>query len=635
MSESEQLIDPAALFLGPKGENADVFERLLLEAFRDHVFWRRNFHPEDGIHIREQDKRTPAFESAVATLSQELFGLLAELKEGVPFFSPRYVGHMASDNTMASMIGYLATMLYNPNNVAAEGSPVTSRLELEVAAQLASMIGYDPARQWGHLCSGGTIANIEALWVAREAKYLPVAVRWASEDLDVRSLVVRTARGEDAELRSLDLWELLNVAPQDALDLRERFVAAADDPSAARAAVTRHGLAGLGYQQFGLRLAREFGDALLPGVLLVPSTAHYSFAKAARVLGFGEQQVVHVPVDRRFRLDTSAFAETLAWLAKRKQPVIAAVAVMGTTEEGAVDRLDLMAEARRRAASSGLCFHLHADAAWGGYAAAVTWRGDGTRRPLEDVGGWPEEGVYRALCALEQADSVTIDPHKLGFVPYPAGSISFRDRRVRELVAVEAPYLFHDEGNDASFIGRYILEGSKPGAAAAAVWMSHKVLPLNERGYGRLVSDTVRGARALHAMLSDSDWAPFRIVPLPRPDMNIVCFAIAHPALATLEAVNDFVESVYAKMSIGAGQHLRALDYVVTKTTLRPGEYGDAPLPLVEALGFGAGDYRRAGGISVLRCTVMDRYLAVKRGRTDYLADFGATLRRMLAASLP
>ena len=39
------LVDLSSLFLGPKAENADVFERLLLEAFRDHVFWRRNFHP--------------------------------------------------------------------------------------------------------------------------------------------------------------------------------------------------------------------------------------------------------------------------------------------------------------------------------------------------------------------------------------------------------------------------------------------------------------------------------------------------------------------------------------------------------------------------------------------------------------
>jgi hypothetical protein len=122
--------DHRALFLGPKGENADIFERLLLEAFRDHVFWRRNLHPEDGFSVREADKRKPGYRSITA-LSQELMGLLAELKGGVPFFSPRYIGHMTSDLSMASVVGYFAGLLYNPNNVSGEASPVTTRLELE------------------------------------------------------------------------------------------------------------------------------------------------------------------------------------------------------------------------------------------------------------------------------------------------------------------------------------------------------------------------------------------------------------------------------------------------------------------------------------------------------------------------
>lgn len=69
-------------FLGPRAENADLLERLITEALRDHVFWRRNHHPEDGFTIREADKRREGYEEAVTTLSQELMGLLAELKRG-------------------------------------------------------------------------------------------------------------------------------------------------------------------------------------------------------------------------------------------------------------------------------------------------------------------------------------------------------------------------------------------------------------------------------------------------------------------------------------------------------------------------------------------------------------------------
>ncbi len=632
--------DLGSIFLGPKGENADVFERLLLEAFRDHVFWRRNFHPEDGFQVRETDRRSPAYEHSISVLQQELMGLLAELKAGVPFFSPRYIGHMTSDLTMASLIGYFATMLYNPNNVAAEASPVTTRMELEVAEQLALMIGYDTASQWGHLTSGGTVANFEALWVARNVKYLAVAVRWAAEEVGVEDLPVQLPGGERAVLADLGLWELLNVAPDAALDvaaaLRERL-----EPGRALEAMGRHSLAGLGYQEFGRRLAAGFGDALPSGVVLVPSTAHYSWEKICRSLGIGGAQLVHVPVDARFRMDPDALEETLHGLAARQQPVIGCVAVIGTTEESAVDRLDQIVEVRGRAARElGMAFHLHADGAWGGYAASVTRGPDGERRSFEDALAdsapetWPEEGTFRALCALEHTDSVTIDPHKLGFMPYPAGAISFRDRRVRELVASEAPYLFHRGASEWAYIGRFIFEGSKPGASAASVWMSHKVLPLDSRGYGRLIGATCRGALLLHRRLSAGDWGSFRLVPLPRPEMNIVCFAVGHPSLGTLEETNAFCDRIYRAMSAGEQRSARQLDYFVTKTVLRAGEYGHASDPIVQALGFGHEDYLRADGVGVIRCTVMDPFLAERRGPTDYIAGFARTLRETMEGVL-
>jgi glutamate/tyrosine decarboxylase-like PLP-dependent enzyme len=633
-------IDLGSIFLGPKAENADVFEKLLLEAFRDHVFWRRNFHPEDGFEIRETQKHAPAYERSISVLSQELMSLLGELKAGVPFFSPRYIGHMSGELTMASQIGYFAAMLYNPNNVAAEASPVTSRLELEVAAQLAEMIGYDADQQWGHLTSGGTVANFEALWVARNVKYLPVAVRWAAEEMG-ESVRVRLASGESAEIGDLDLWQLLNIDSASALDVAEAFRAQLGDTFRAREVVGHHSLAGLGYQEFGRRLAGEFGDELPPAVVLVPSTAHYSWEKICRALGIGGAQLVHVPVDDGFRMDPGALEEMLHGLAARRQPVVTCVSVIGTTEESAVDRLDLVHAVRQRAAGElGFAMHLHADAAWGGYAASITRAAGGRRRSYSDALAdsapelWPEEGVYSALLALEHTDSVTIDPHKLGFVPYPAGAISFRARRVRDLVAVEAPYVFHGNGDESQYIGRFILEGSKPGAAAVSVWMSHQVLPLDASGYGRLIGETARGALLLHRRISGGDWSPFRVVPLPRPDLNIVCFALGHPRLATLVATNDFVDRVYHAMSVGPDRAARQLDYFVTKTTLRIGEYGRSALPLVQALGFTEEDYRAAGGLNVIRCTVMDPFLGRHRGRTDHIESFAEAMKDVLKSEL-
>lgn len=639
-------LELGSIFLGPKAENAELLERLLLEALRDHVFWRRNVHPEDGFSILESDKRSPAFERSASLLSQELMALLGELKGGVPFFSPRYIGHMCADLTLASLVGYFATMLYNPNNVAAEASPVTTRMELEVAAQLAAMVGFDGERHWGHLTSGGTVANFEALWVARNVKYLPLAVFGAADELGVRELPAARPDGRETNLLDLDLWGLLNLAPGAALDVAARFVAGAESVEEASEAIASHTLARVGYQEYGRRLALEFGDALPPAVVLVPATAHYSWSKICRALGIGADHLVHVPVDRRFRMDTHALWETLEWLARRRQAVVAVVGVLGTTEESAFDRLDEVAALRERAGRElGLAFPIHVDAAWGGYALSVTRERSGARRAYEDVVAdslagvpaddsaepWPEEGIYHAFCAVEAADSVTIDPHKLGFVPYPAGAVLFADRRGRDLVASEAPYLFHRGVSEWGQLGQFIFEGSKPGAAAAGVWLSHRVLPLDAEGHGRLVHATVRGARALHRRLREGKWAPFRVVPLPDPDMNIVCFVALPPGAATVAEANAFATGIYDAMSAGAArQGGRGPDYYVTKTVLRAGEYRRSVEPMLATLGFAYDDYLRAGGLSVVRCTVMDPFLVGSRARTDFVEGFAATLARVM-----
>ena len=633
-----------AWFLGPRAENADLVERLVTEALRDHVFWRRNYHPEDGVGIRELDKRREGYEAAVATLTQELMGLLAQLKRDVPFFSGRYKGHMIFEQTIASQIGYFAAMLYNPNNVSAEASPVTTRLEIEVARQLARMVGYDPDAAWGHLTSGGTVANFEALWIARNIHYLPVAAAGAAAELGL-ALQVRTPDGTSAPVRELPLWQLLNIDAGAALDLWQELWSAA--PAAdVRQAVENHSLSAVGYQDYSLRLAASYGDPLPAAVVLVAATAHYSWEKIVRALGIGASQLRFVPVDASCRTDPDALWERLRDFSSRRTPVIACVSVCGTTEESAVDRLDQVLEVRQRARTElGMAFHLHSDACYGGYAAAVTWRADGTRRTAAEVRTatgttWPSDDWVRAMTALAGADSVTIDPHKLGYVPYPAGAFLLRDRRARDLVAIDPPYLTpptqatSDAGaGEDLFLGRFIFEGSKPGAAAAAVWLSHKVLPLDERGYGYLVERTVIGARRLHTALGTAQLGDFDVVVLPEPDINIVCFIVRHPQLSTLTGLNALNEAVYARMS-----HTRdnqPPEYIITRTRLRTPMYDGAIAPILAALGSGTVEEwaSDSDGLVVLRSTVMDPFLASPTGGVDHVAGFVAALGRACAGA--
>jgi glutamate/tyrosine decarboxylase-like PLP-dependent enzyme len=89
------------------------------------------------------------------------------MSDHYPFFHPRYAGQMLKPPHPVAVAGYLAAMLVNPNNHALDGGPGTSALELEVVEKLAAMFGL-PRPALGHLTSSGTIANLEALWVARE-----------------------------------------------------------------------------------------------------------------------------------------------------------------------------------------------------------------------------------------------------------------------------------------------------------------------------------------------------------------------------------------------------------------------------------------------------------------------------------
>lgn len=93
--------------------------------------------------------------------------LLGRLHGNYPFFHPRYIGQMLKPPHPAAVAGYLAAMLHNPNNHALDGGPPTSAMEKELIPKLATMFGFDGSTL-GHLTSSGTIANLEALFVARE-----------------------------------------------------------------------------------------------------------------------------------------------------------------------------------------------------------------------------------------------------------------------------------------------------------------------------------------------------------------------------------------------------------------------------------------------------------------------------------
>ena len=86
------------------------------------------------------------------------------LKDNYPYFHPLYAGQMMKPPHPVARLAYALAQWINPNNHALDGGRASSAMEKEAVAEIARMVGWDG--HLGHLTSGGTIANLEALWVA-------------------------------------------------------------------------------------------------------------------------------------------------------------------------------------------------------------------------------------------------------------------------------------------------------------------------------------------------------------------------------------------------------------------------------------------------------------------------------------
>ena len=100
-----------------------------------------------------------------ASLNKTIDEFAERMKENYPFFHPRYAGQMLKPPHPIAAAAYAMAMQINPNNHALDGGPATAKMEVEVVSDLARMFGY--GEHLGHLTTSGTIANLEALWVAR------------------------------------------------------------------------------------------------------------------------------------------------------------------------------------------------------------------------------------------------------------------------------------------------------------------------------------------------------------------------------------------------------------------------------------------------------------------------------------
>ncbi len=103
-------------------------------------------------------------EGDAKAVEEVLLKVAGRLHDNYPYFHPLYAGQMLKTPHPVARAAYALAMWINPNNHALDGGRASSAMEKEAVAALARMVGWDA--HLGHLCSGGTMANLEALWVA-------------------------------------------------------------------------------------------------------------------------------------------------------------------------------------------------------------------------------------------------------------------------------------------------------------------------------------------------------------------------------------------------------------------------------------------------------------------------------------
>lgn len=149
--------------------SAAAILRLLPDALQQLSAWQARWHDYE----LDETLRVPDAQ-AQAVLGE----LLTRLQDNYPFWHPSYAGQMLKPPHYVASLAYFLAQQINPNNHALDGGPATAQMEIEVVAELARLFGYD--QHLGHLTSSGTVANLEALWVARSL-HPDKAVAFSSE----------------------------------------------------------------------------------------------------------------------------------------------------------------------------------------------------------------------------------------------------------------------------------------------------------------------------------------------------------------------------------------------------------------------------------------------------------------------
>ena len=233
--------------------------------------------------------------------------------------------------------------------------------------------------------------------------------------------------------------------------------------------------------------ARKY-KGITNGEIIIPDSAHFSFKKAADMLNL---KTVEAELDDNYRIDVESVRDAIS------DKTVAIVAIAGTTELGLIDPIE---EISKIAYENNI--YLHVDAAFGGFSIPFLKK-HGYDLPVFDF-------------SLPGVCSITVDPHKMGLAPIPAGGIIFRKEEYLDVMAVDSPYL--------TVKTQSTIVGTRLGASSAATYAIMKYF--GKEGYCRLAENLMDNTKFLSENLKKIGYEL-----VCEPQLNIVAFN--HPHMDT------------------------------------------------------------------------------------------------------
>ena len=221
--------------------------------------------------------------------------------------------------------------------------------------------------------------------------------------------------------------------------------------------------------------------------------------------------------------------------------------------------------------------------------------------------------MYNAYKAIGDTDSCTIDPHKVGYIPYNAGGLAIADTRMKDTLTYYAPYAFQEGVEVPASIGQFTLEGSKATGSAAAVWTVDRMIPLNISGYGRLVARTLYAARRFHDFFDGQRFSVNGKTVISHavfdPDYNMIDWVYKEEGNNSLKSMNDLTQAFADYTSSVKGGDLYNLDMLTSDSNFSPETYGSAPVKFIESLDISGNEYYTENKLEILRASTMSPWV--------------------------